>query len=73
MSDRACNYCCFKSVKANAKRAGMKVATSPHTGVLGGVDVYRLPPSVRLTELGKQERAKYFVAWYMELTDHCCC
>jgi hypothetical protein len=63
-----CNYCRLQDFNARARRQHKKVAIRPtsygndvgnhYFGSLGGIDVIFN---------GKK------VAWFMELTDHCCC
>ncbi|MBU0598719.1 hypothetical protein KKF61_07105 [Patescibacteria group bacterium] len=54
-----CNYCTFQSIKNKARKNKQKVIVKPDLKYkLGGVNVY---------VNGK------FMAWFMELPEHCCC
>lgn len=74
-----CNYCSHRQLKKLAKDKGMKLTIIRETEyALGGVNVFMSPPEITREYLktlvrGTPEREKYLVAWYMELTDHCCC
>jgi len=71
-----CNFCSFKAVQRSARARGLKITKVPN---MGGVDILLHPKDVDPKTLSKGEpnskrlREKYFVAWYMELPDHCCC
>lgn len=66
-----CNFCNLKWIRCAADKAGKAVtlvrlercAANP----LGGVDVL-------VHDVGEEpDREKHFRAWFMALTDHCCC
>lgn len=59
-----CNYCTLKHIEQRAKRNGNQVILK---NSLDGVNVYVIPKGQELspdTEI---------TAWFMELSDHCCC
>jgi len=71
-----CNYCSFKRIKRRAKQDNNTVTL--RYGFMGGKDCFVHPPDVVITpEIAKDENhplhKQYFVAWFMELPDHCCC
>lgn len=72
-----CNYCNLKEIEARAKKEGKKVTVLPDTDWgMGGVNCYVHPKAVDIRKLlGGEDgpRAKYRVAWFMELTDRCFC
>jgi len=61
-----CNYCSLNKIKKNAKDQGLIVTNI-------GRHYYKHPPKVDINLLDEKERRKYFSAWFMELTNHCCC
>ena len=67
-----CNHCKLHDIKRRARENGKLVvlrATSEKAFPLGQ-DVFVSPKG---TEYSKRFQAKYRVAWFMELTDHCAC
>lgn len=58
-----CNYCSLRKIKANAKKNGLLVLHEPH---LGGTNIYTY------VEGHKVETLK-FKAWFMEISNQCCC
>jgi len=64
-----CNYCKLKNIKEDAKETNSKVKIKPdirYKGIL--VFVYK-----ENEQLDESEDSKHFYAWFMTLTDHCCC
>jgi len=64
-----CNYCTYQYiVKRSYERYKLPriVTVKPSFGGLGGVDVYVHPKS-------QPPSQKYFVAWFMQLPEQCCC
>lgn len=73
---RLCNYCTFQGLKSRAKSEGKEVTVVPSTGSLGGVEVYLHPKGVviqRGADSNVHPQHAYWVRWFMELPDHCCC
>jgi len=68
-----CNYCSLQAIKQRAKENNLKVTLLQSNWELGGIDVYVHPKDVKVRKLDDRERKKYKVAWFMELSDHCCC
>ena len=71
-----CNYCSMKDIKREAKGKGHRVVTREGTGQLGGINVYILPPGVEMAKVIKDDdefSKKYFVAWFMKLSESCVC
>lgn len=72
-----CNYCSLKYRRAEAKEVGSKVTlrASKH----GGYDVFEHPSTVTIPKDYQHEDDKvggpsqYWRAWYMALSDKCCC
>lgn len=62
-----CNFCNLRSIRRYALKRGKEVTMLPSTSELGGIDVYVHPPD---TEINTE---KHFNAWFMALTDYCCC
>lgn len=63
-----CNYCSLQEIQRRAKREGKFVTRRADTKyALGGFNVYVYPRGVPI------DHDKHFVAWFMELTDHCVC
>lgn len=65
------NYDTFQRIKERAKTNGLKVTKlyDAHWG-MGGVNVYVHPKEIDILKLSGDEdgeRAKYRVAWFMEL------
>jgi len=78
MSDLTrCNFCTLKSIRADARKKKLKVTIlSDAKWGMGGVNVYVHPKNIKIRDLpgGEDgEREKYRKAWFMELTNHCCC
>ena len=61
-----CNYCTLQNIRARARKNGLQVT-------IEGSNCYVHPRWVKLDRLNKDEKEPYFVAWFMELTDHCVC
>ena len=64
-----CNYCSWRRIQMQAKQGGYSVALIDNTA-------YRLPAGVPTTQFqkwSKQDKEPYFLAWFMELTNHCVC
>lgn len=55
-----CNYCTYNRIKRREERVGNAV-------ILEGHDLYVVPTGDKL------DKKKHHVAWFMELTDYCCC
>jgi hypothetical protein len=58
VSNRPCNFCTYRRIMRDAMDNRRKVTLKTSTGELGGTDM-----------LVDDE----FVAWFMDLPDHCCC
>lgn len=70
-----CNYCKLRTLRRRAKASGEKI-------VLVGNTAYRIPQRMSKRDFLKLPvgtpdnrvgRSKYWVAWFMEITNHCCC
>ena len=71
-----CNYCRLQETRARAKAKRMEVTLLDDLGVMGGLNVYVHPATVKIRELSggeDGERKQFSVGWFMELTDYCCC
>ena len=72
-----CNYCSLKQYKSKARKNNQAIRLVDNPGVIKGIDVLISPKGLRLPRLGSDERdafiKRYFVAWFMELGDHCEC
>lgn len=71
-----CNCCNMRWIRKTAANVNKCVVTRPATGKLGGTTVYVLPSGVAIPEVIVCDDVfskKYFVAWFMKLTDHCVC
>ncbi len=66
-----CNFCNLKRIKENAK--DKKVVMLPSlSSSLGGYDVFVYPKGLSLSKmLNKKDR--YWAAWFMSISDKCCC
>jgi len=81
MSDRACNYCEFESMKRHARQDKQHLFVEPTSPCIkhymGGVEVYRFPKSMwtvaQFKKLPPETKKDWWVCWYMNLSDHCCC
>ena len=66
MSDlTSCNYCDYTAIMS--RRGKAQAILEPGHDELGGVTLYIRPLDETL------DREKHFSAWFMELTDSCCC
>lgn len=78
-----CNYCVLKSLRRHAKSSGEKIVLVGKTAYripkeMNESDFMKLrdepfdsdPLSEPNRDVGE---SKYFVAWFMDLPDHCCC
>jgi hypothetical protein len=72
-----CNYCSLRRIRRDAKREKKRVTIlSDARWGMGGVNVYVHPRDVNVSRLRGGEdgpRREYFVSWFMQLTQHCCC
>jgi hypothetical protein len=72
-----CNYCSLQRIKEDAKAEKRKVTIlADARWGMGGVNVYVHPPGVNIKKLEGGEdgpRKRYFVSWFMALTQHCAC
>jgi len=77
VSDRLCNYCLLRSIRRGADETSQKVTVHASDGSLQGQDVFVHPPDHTLDLTTEPEtgnhRSPYFVCWFMEISDHCCC
>lgn len=75
MSDfTTCNYCNYQHMKVGAKIIGCRLVIRSSEHSMGGIDVYRLDKGERMPKIiDKKWHDAHFVAWFMELTNHCCC
>ncbi len=64
----SCNYCILQRIKARAKE------NSDTVHVLGQ-DVYVVPKNEKFikSDPWSKKTSKHHVAWFMELTNYCCC
>jgi len=70
MIGTSCNFCTFKRIKRRAEKAGHELVQRP---ARGGVEVFVCPPGEDIDELDEMEERRWFCAWFMALSDHCCC
>lgn len=75
-----CNYCSMLSLRRRAEKDRQRVVVLPAKRgkyYMGGVDVFRFPKSIytraQFRKLTDAERERWWVCWFMELGDHCCC
>lgn len=71
-----CNFCNMQWIKKTAANVNKSVITRMGKGQLGGTDVYVVPSGTVVPEkiISDDEFSrKYFVAWFMKLTDYCAC
>jgi len=80
-----CNFCSLNSIKSKAKRREQTVKKMPATWGMGGLDIFIVPKHIKLVEIrtwkqpsddlpnGDVNWERYHVAWFMELSDSCCC
>ena len=80
MSDTSrCNRCTLESIKYHAREDKKKVVVVQNTKWgMSGLNVYVVPTHFERDDVLKwkedsKEHKKYFVAWFMELPDHCAC
>lgn len=63
-----CNWCSYQDIKKRFKGTDIRVLTRDEKGFsLGGVNVYAVPRGEKL------DRAKHYIAWFMQLPERCCC
>lgn len=67
MSDRQCNLCSLKSIKKKRKGTGVRILQRLDTGKMHGTNIYAVPKGEKL------DHDKHFIAWFMEIPNHCCC
>jgi hypothetical protein len=73
-----CNRCTYNRLKHNTPgdhRFFTSARINPDGG-FSGANVYRVPKSINESEfktMSEADRTGYFVAWFMELPDHCVC
>ena len=70
-----CNYCTFKECKKMARQKRMKLSKISTKWGLGGVDIVMHPKDVKAEDIKKDKalRDKYFLCWFMDISDSCCC
>lgn len=63
-----CNYCSMQDIKRDAKKKDLKVVIIPSTcmDTMGGVEVHVL-------KKGEKPSKKNWRAWFMEVSQGCCC
>jgi len=67
-----CNFCKMQLIRKHAKEE--KKIVTYESGDMGGVDVFVHPKEVKISIRDNPvQRGKYFVAWFMELPERCCC
>ena len=69
----SCNFCSLRQIRNRAQVAGKKVHIVYDNG---SARVYVYPKEVKLpfwVDESTEFHEKYFTAWFMELSDHCCC
>lgn len=71
-SKARCNFCTLKNIRIRAKRARSKVVLVSEQS---GVSVYVVPKNEKLNLKArrKDQPAKQFKAWFMDISDHCMC
>ncbi len=62
----SCNYCDYKRIVVTRKDEEGKLVTTSGGFGLGGINIHFVKP-------GEEPTDDNFVAWFMELTDHCVC
>lgn len=71
-----CNHCSLEAIKARAKHDKKKVTIMPgvaYKSLPPGFDVYVHPRNVEVRMFGKENRKRWWVCWFMEISDHCVC
>lgn len=66
MSNRPCNWCNYNALVRDAKANGKRIVKRPSTGILGGVDLYRVKPR-------EAPSKRNWIAWMMALPNECHC
>jgi hypothetical protein len=69
-----CNYCDLRSIERGAKQDDMVITKL--VGWKGGIDVFVHPSGAEITKKSQGDNhphQKWFRAWFMSITDHCCC
>lgn len=68
-----CNYCHLQNIRRRAKKKGSRVYL--RAGMMGGTDVFVVPKGEKLdiSVNEKGEHSGQWVAWMMEIPDHCVC
>lgn len=64
-----CNYCSLKRIERSATKDNKKV-------LVLGKTAYKVPVDMdedNFKNLTEAEKEKYFSAWFMGLTNYCCC
>lgn len=71
-----CNFCNLFAIQEYAKRTKRDVIimeSKTSAEILGGgSNVYTVPTGTNLPDK-KEDREKYFEAWFWSIPDHCCC
>lgn len=67
-----CNYCIYEGIRERVKRGQGKEKIVKVINDDGGVDVFVVPGDLKKEDVLKN-REEYFVAWFMGLSDKCCC
>jgi hypothetical protein len=72
MSGRMCNYCLLHSIRR--RNRGKRIVLTPgrFTELGNGVDVLVGPKRYREATI-KAHRDRYFVAWFMSISEECVC
>lgn len=71
-----CCYCYMQWIKKTAVNVNKSVITRACAGQLGGINVYVVPSGTVIPKVIIADDVfskKYFVAWFMKLTDYCVC
>lgn len=68
-----CNHCNLERIRRDAKKAGHRVTLEGSTWGMGGVEVYVHPKALNFRTFNKNMKRRYWVAWMMEVTEHCVC
>jgi len=74
-----CNYCRLQDIKRMAKEQGSRVYVRPSNFCpkynIGGYDIFMVPKGEKLdTSVDKDGNHGWqWVAWMMEIPDHCVC
>jgi hypothetical protein len=70
----SCNRCKYELLKILAIERKEKLVLIPNINNLGGTSIFMLKQNESIPlNPNKQWKDEHFVAWFMELSDECCC